>query len=239
MLEMRKDLFFGILCTFCLTAALFLAIPIRSQTTPEYDPWKDINDDGYIGIDDIVSVAENFGALGTPINKTELLLNLTAKMGSHPMQSGLLLDLPAFAYYISPTRFTHNAILFSIDVDSAKAGDQQSIFTLQGETISISGQYQIYDNGHPSAIRQLFFIFSWTPSWPPPNSTYYHALYDSVPGGYPGTGIQSFSFNITVPNEEGVYYLYFCTEAHYSIPQAVNSYKEPLFVPHAIILVGQ
>jgi len=59
-------LLFAILCTFCLTAALFLAIPIRSQTTPEYDPWKDITDDGYIGIDDIVSVAENFGALGDP-----------------------------------------------------------------------------------------------------------------------------------------------------------------------------
>ena len=236
---MRKDLVVAVLCTFCLSATLFAVIPTRSQTESVYDPWYDLNDDGIIDILDVVLVTNKYGTTGTPINKTELLLNLTAKMESHPMRSGLLLNLPAFAYSIKPTRFAENAILFSIDIDSAKAGDQQSIFTLPSTTITVSGQYQIYDNYNPNAIRQLFFIFSWTPSWPPPNSTYYHALYDSIPGGYPGTGIQSFSFNITVPNEEGVYYLYFCTQSHYSIPQAVNSYKEPLFVPHAIILVGQ
>lgn len=79
---MRKDLIVATLGTFCLTITLFTIIPIRSQTTPEYDPWKDINDDGYIGIDDIVSVAENFGALGTPINKTALLLELQSKVES-------------------------------------------------------------------------------------------------------------------------------------------------------------
>jgi hypothetical protein len=63
---MRKDLIVVILGTFCLTVTLFTIIPIRSQTTPEYDPWKDITDDGYIGIDDIVLVAESFGGLGDP-----------------------------------------------------------------------------------------------------------------------------------------------------------------------------
>jgi|Deesub1362A_J573_1020465.scaffolds.fasta_scaffold00551_13 hypothetical protein len=66
MLEMRKDLIVAMLGAFCLTVALFTIIPIRSQTTTEYDPWKDITDDGYIGIDDIVLVAESFGGLGDP-----------------------------------------------------------------------------------------------------------------------------------------------------------------------------
>jgi len=82
MQTMRKDLIVAILGTFCLTVTLFTIIPIRSQTTPEYDPWKDINDDGFIGIDDIASVAKNFGASGTPINKTELLLELQSKVES-------------------------------------------------------------------------------------------------------------------------------------------------------------
>jgi len=48
-----------------------------SQSSPlPYDPWADINDDGKIDIKDIAYVAARFGAIGTPINKTALLLYL-------------------------------------------------------------------------------------------------------------------------------------------------------------------
>ncbi|UCH32359.1 MAG: hypothetical protein JSV05_02990 [Candidatus Bathyarchaeota archaeon] len=42
-----------------------------SQIT--YDPIYDVNGDGYIGIDDIVAVAEHFSSSGAPINLTQLL----------------------------------------------------------------------------------------------------------------------------------------------------------------------
>ena len=77
----KKDMLMAILVTFCLTSTLFMIVPINSQTeTPEYDPWVDLNDDGTIDIFDIVKVAVAFGAEGTPINKTALLLELEARI---------------------------------------------------------------------------------------------------------------------------------------------------------------
>jgi hypothetical protein len=46
----------------------------------EYDPWIDLNDDGQIDLYDAVTLAGATGAFGTPINKTELLLDLQAKV---------------------------------------------------------------------------------------------------------------------------------------------------------------
>jgi len=43
-----------------------------------YDPWIDLDDDGDIDIFDIVKMAGAYGTSGTPINKTELLLELAA-----------------------------------------------------------------------------------------------------------------------------------------------------------------
>ena len=52
-------------CLVAILIALLIYAPITtSQIEKQYDPWKDINDDGYIGIDDIVRVAESFGGLG-------------------------------------------------------------------------------------------------------------------------------------------------------------------------------
>lgn len=124
---MRKDLILAVICTFCLTVTLFTIIPIRSQTTPEYDPWKDINDDGYIGIDDIVSVAESFGALGDPtknVNVTnwpdELNVNVTnwqqsqvtekqvgwlKYLGQHSLSNAML--VPQEAGQIGPEKLSH------------------------------------------------------------------------------------------------------------------------------------
>jgi hypothetical protein len=56
--------------------------------TPEYDPWKDINDDGYIEMMDYFELSEIYMTSGTPINKTELLLELQAKIDS--LNSSLL-----------------------------------------------------------------------------------------------------------------------------------------------------
>jgi hypothetical protein len=60
----KKDLVIAILATFCLTATLFLIIPIRSASL--YDPILDVNHDRKIDIKDIAAVAKAFGTTGDP-----------------------------------------------------------------------------------------------------------------------------------------------------------------------------
>ncbi|MDH5481683.1 MAG: hypothetical protein OEY22_02220 [Candidatus Bathyarchaeota archaeon] len=224
-----------------LVAALFLAIA-KSPIEP-YDPWVDANDDGFIDVKDILYVALRYGASGIPINKTELL-ELNLKIFNQQSQSGLLLTLPYAAAYFHP-QYPVNcyAILHSLDIDSSQPGNQQSIFVRENATISISGTFQVYSpDDAPGDYAQVFFIYSWTPSWPPPNSTYYQTLYIGYPGIYPGV-TQPFSFSLTLPNVEtrganSVFYLYFCGTFEYSMQNAVNAYTEPLWMPYAVIVVG-
>lgn len=80
-MDRKKSL--AVLVAFCLAATLFLAIPTRSSPTAnEYDPWADINDDGKINMYDIGYTAQRFGASGEPINKTDLLFQLEARIAA-------------------------------------------------------------------------------------------------------------------------------------------------------------
>jgi len=206
----------------------------------DYDPWADLNDDGKIDMRDVYVVARKFGTTGTPINKTALLLELNAtvhdlkwKMDTEIFQSGLLLQLPYGATMNDHTPKV-NSILHWLDLDKDKPGNQTVVFVPEGATITVAGKFQVWEYG--ASIGQEFFIYSWTPSWPPPNSTYYYPLYNDIPGSYPGD-TRSFSFDLTVPNKRGIYYLYYCTGTQYSMEDAVNQYTQPLWVPYAIITV--
>lgn len=80
----------------CLTATLFIGVTSSPATTStaEYDPWVDINDDGIIDIFDIVTLAVRYGATGTPINKTALLLDLLARVEA--LEKGGYVGAPAY-----------------------------------------------------------------------------------------------------------------------------------------------
>ena len=147
-----------------------------------------------------------------------------------------LLSLPAGATNCLNGRDTET-ILLNIDVDSETPGDQQIVATPPGETISVTATFQVWCSSGPGPIKQAFFIYSWTPSWPP-SSMYYMPLYNGQPGYYPGLTLTT-SFSLTVPEDEGNHYLWFCLGAHYSMELAVNEYKTPLTLPaHAKIVVG-
>jgi len=72
---LKKNTIITLLVAFSLAVALFTVILVGGQSV-EYDPWIDVNDDGKIDMKDIGQVARAFGATGTAINKTALLLEL-------------------------------------------------------------------------------------------------------------------------------------------------------------------
>jgi hypothetical protein len=145
----------------------------------------------------------------------------------------------ATTFYPTPEWGSFDTILYSLDLDQSQLGNQQSILVLGGTTITVTGEFQVFNpSNFASDIHQAFFIFSWTPTWPVFNSSYYQPLYNGVPGTYPGIK-QTFSFNLTVPSNPGLYYLYFCFGHTFSMQQAVNQYTQQPSVPHATIIVAQ
>jgi hypothetical protein len=76
-----------------------------SQASKQYDPWMDINDDGIIDMRDITQLCLNFRAMGTPINKTALLLEILSKIDN--LSISLNTRVPKKGYIsISPAAFT-------------------------------------------------------------------------------------------------------------------------------------
>lgn len=68
---LKKSTLFNVFLSIIVLALVsFVGI---TGSRPSYDPWLDVNDDGYGGIDDIVSTAEHFGASGDPVK----LCNIT------------------------------------------------------------------------------------------------------------------------------------------------------------------
>ena len=80
----KKTLLVAIMLTFCLTSILFMIRTTRSNPSGigEYDPWIDSNDDGTIDIFDAIMLSNRYATTGTPINKTELLIELHARIDS-------------------------------------------------------------------------------------------------------------------------------------------------------------
>jgi len=78
-------------------------IGVTAQTRP-YDPWADLDDDGDIDIYDIVDIAGRYGTTGTPINKTELLLELLNRVDSNEAR----LEQTKWIRFYEPNETSHN-----------------------------------------------------------------------------------------------------------------------------------
>jgi hypothetical protein len=66
MMKINKNMIIALTITFCFIASMLMVIPIRSQSSGQYDPWLDINDDGRINMDEIVAATTAFGSTGDP-----------------------------------------------------------------------------------------------------------------------------------------------------------------------------
>jgi len=117
------------------------------------------------------------------------------------------------------------------------ASPRQTIVASQGQTVSLTVGYQIWQGSNPSEINQMFFLYSWSPIWPPP-SGYYAEIYNGIPPSYPGT-TGTRQVDITVPTIEGTYYLWAGWGAHYSVPQAVQAFTQQPSPPAHVKIVVQ
>lgn len=74
----RKTLV-AFLLAFCVSSIMFFTLPIRSQTTPSYDPWADVSGpivgqpDGIINMRDVAYEIAHFNTNGIPIDRTDPL----------------------------------------------------------------------------------------------------------------------------------------------------------------------
>jgi hypothetical protein len=100
MMKIGKNMIRAIMITFCFTVMLFVTVPIRSATNT-YNPWLDFNDDGKIGLTDLVQLANSlvqlrnsYGTNGAPTVKAALLydsgwLNLTGNSQNYTVYHNL------------------------------------------------------------------------------------------------------------------------------------------------------
>ena len=70
--------------------SLLIIIPSTAVDLTSYDPLADINDDGKINIVDVTMVAKRFGTAGSPINKTDLLLEVQTARAHNETYSATL-----------------------------------------------------------------------------------------------------------------------------------------------------
>ncbi len=131
----RRDLVVAVLLAFCVTASLF-TITMTRGLGGGYDPWLDVTDDGYIGVDDIYAVATHFGFEGTPVAKGSIeydsgWINITDKAGQNvTIVNGLNLNM--------------NDANLGFDITGKTSLDDQKIQRYLGLTGNAQGWNQTY-----------------------------------------------------------------------------------------------
>jgi hypothetical protein len=69
---MKRNTIMAIMITFCFTATLFMIIPIRSAINP-YNPWLDYDENGAVGLTDLVNLANSYGTTGDPTKNVNVM----------------------------------------------------------------------------------------------------------------------------------------------------------------------
>jgi len=149
----KKDLVIAVLATFCLTATLFMIIPTRSSPgVGDYDPWLDLDDSGTIDGTELASVARAFGTYGTSINKTALLLELQARIGS--LNASFL---SSEAYLTTRINTLETTVVQLQDKTTSLEERQNQFKTIRFFTANETYIPEIY--GHPTEVAK----FTWIP----------------------------------------------------------------------------
>jgi hypothetical protein len=184
---MKRDLIIAVLATFCLTATLFLILPVRSTGT--YDPWADFNGKGKINMLDVGYVASLFGTKGDPTRNVTVTnwptSSDTSVWWSQTISTGLISPLysaAGFGYlHILIQSFSLGSAVIRVGVYgqlyNATHTIGESTLTYQVDltstssyaaiTISVPSQYfffytYIFSGSAPTANIYLSFYLTWS-----------------------------------------------------------------------------
>lgn len=146
--------------------------------------------------------------------------------------SGDLLQLPAAGYsYL-------NSVQEGEGLSHGRLNSVSQVVTVDpGQRVSLEINYQIFAPSNPSEINQLFFVESWTPTWPP--NGYTIPVYNGIPGTNPGV-TDTEVVSLDAPRTSGTYYLWLCFDGQYSMEDAVNHHTGSMagLPAHAKIVVS-
>jgi hypothetical protein len=157
----KTKLLTAVLCTFCLTAALFSTMPVESAGT--YDPWIDTNHDGRINVLDLIKVAGGIGTFGNPglnvtvtnpalnvvvLNATDTNIAWPNSTDQHVWWNTLVDNTSIISEFYSAKGFSHLHVL---------AGGVPS-----GDTISIKVYGLLYNSAHTNFLGALAYNVTLT-----------------------------------------------------------------------------
>ncbi|MEM4898139.1 MAG: NosD domain-containing protein, partial [Pyrobaculum sp.] len=106
-----------------------------------------------------------------------------------------------------------------------------------GEEFDLKINFTIRQFTHfpPGIIWQVFLLYSWAPTWPPPRG-YYTPLYDGIPP-YDGRNIAR-TIRVKAPETPGEYYIWVGVNHHYSMDLAISTAREkPPLPAHVKVIV--
>lgn len=128
-----------------------------------------------------------------------------------------LLPLPVEYYTQAPYRLAQS---LALNHGTLTTISQQTINASPNQSIWISMSFHVFAPANPDEKVQLFFVESWTPTWPP--NGYTLPIYDGVPGTSPGQSRKSIIL-FNVPSTPGTYYLWLCLDSQNSMQDAINN----------------
>lgn len=133
-----------------IVSLVFTQIAVTSSSDSSYDPWLDLNDDGVIDVFDLHLLSLIYGTIGTPINKTELLLELEARIDS--LNATLLTE-----YYNITDCDSLFALLAHLHSASDISGGTLSVDQIRLGSTEGNSIIYFYEDGVPTGE----FIYWW------------------------------------------------------------------------------
>jgi hypothetical protein len=136
----KKNLVIAVLVTFCLTAIIFMVIPIRSSINP-YDPWLDYDENGKINLEDLVRFANSYGTTGDPTKN----VNVT-NLHNYEIQTGTI-NFSSSISYATPTIFCGGYSRISMLLASNQTNIGNGSITIYLESIDWENTGGAYSGG--------------------------------------------------------------------------------------------
>jgi hypothetical protein len=155
---MKKDLVLAVLATFCFTCTLFMVNTTRSATNP-YDPWLDYDENGTIGLTDLVRLAQSYTTLGDSTK------NVTIARHANKLAWTVSTTIPADGIYSTPwisvdgysrvaicldTSSTNN--FYALEAASTSGGHLFYVDNLLDSTTDLVKTYDV-----PNALISVYF----------------------------------------------------------------------------------